>query len=348
MLDEFSDVSTVGETGGHRGRNLAVVVVIAVFLLVIGMVASYLAFAGLTVASQVKHAPLLPPVTATDNGHTLTSGNSAAGPDAVRIRPAAKGAQNLLVVGSDSRDQIRNGRSDVIVLVHIAADHKSVQLIHFPRDLYVDVPGHGKDKINAAYAYGGVPLLVKTLNQLIDVPIDHVGLIGFTGFERMTDAVGGVTVYAEEASNERTVIHRGWNHLDGKQALAFVRERHQLSLGDISRGRRQEAFIKALLLKGLSKDVLANPVTLMRFLDAGTENLTVDQDFSTRDMISLAFSLRGLHSEDVTFVTAPWVGFGTTSTGASIVVMDEQRMRDLSDALRNDDVRAYERANPEG
>ena len=131
-----------------------------------------------------------------------------------------------------------------------------MQMIHFPRDLYVDIPGRGKDKINAAYAYGGEPLLVQTMENLLKIRIHHVAKTNFEGFKNMTDAVGGVRVYAEEASNGTgnggpVVISKGWNDLNGEQALAFVRERYTLSEGDISRGRRQLAFIKALMLKAI-------------------------------------------------------------------------------------------------
>ena len=126
------------------------------------------------------------------------------------------------------------------------------------------------------------------------MPIDHVGLIGFEGFKAMTDAVGGVKVYAEESS---TGITKGYNTLNGEQALAFVRERHALSEGDISRGRRQQAFIKALMLKGLSRDTLTNPVTLASFIDAGTRNLTLDKDFSVADLRSEAFGMRGIRGQ---------------------------------------------------
>ena len=125
-----------------------------------------------------------------------------------------------------------------------------------PRDLWVSIPGHGQAKLNASYAFGGAPLLVQSMQNLIGVRIDHVVKTDFNGFEAMTDAVGGVTVYAEEASgatgNGGIDIKQGWNTLNGKQALSFVRERYQLSEGDISRGKRQMAFVKALLMKAIS------------------------------------------------------------------------------------------------
>ena len=119
-------------------------------------------------------------------------------------------------------------------------------------------PGRGKDKINAAFAYGGAPLLVQTLQDLVGVPVDHVAIIDFEGFQRMTDAVGGVNVYVEEGSSGGGyTFTKGFQQMGGAEALAFVRERKTLSEGDISRGRRQQAFIKALMLKSLSRDVLA-------------------------------------------------------------------------------------------
>ena len=158
-------------------------------------------------------------------------------------------------------------------------------MIHFPRDLWVDIPGRGKDKINAAYAYGREPLLVETIENLLKIRIHHVAKTNFDGFENMTDAVGGVRVYAEEASNGTgnggpVVIKEGWNDLNGEQALSVVRERYTLSEGDISRGRRQLAFLKALMLKATSPETIANPLKIAKFTDAATENLVLDQDLS--------------------------------------------------------------------
>ena len=127
----------------------------------------------------------------------------------------------------------------------------------------------------------------------------------------MTNAVGGVDVFAEELSASPTGnIVEGMNHLNGDQALAFVRERHQLSEGDISRGKRQQAFIKALMLKGLSKDVLLNPINFAGFADAATKNLTVDNGFSMGTMRSEALQMRNLRGRDIYFTTAPFTGFG--------------------------------------
>jgi anionic cell wall polymer biosynthesis LytR-Cps2A-Psr (LCP) family protein len=177
------------------------------------------------------------------------------------------------------------------------------------------------------------------MQNLVDVSIDHMAVIGFDGFEAMTDAVGGVDVYAEEASvDDYGTIRVGMNHLDGKTALGFVQERYLLSKGDISRGRRQQAFIKALILKALSKETLTNPVRIAGFLDAATRYLTVDNAFSIADIYSQALAMRDLRSEDIEFITAPITGFGTSPQGASIDIVDDVKMAELSVALKTDDM----------
>ena len=219
-------------------------------------------------------------------------------------------------------------------------------MIHFPRDLYVDIPGHGKNKINAAYAFGREPLLVQTMENLLKIRIHHVAKTNFEGFENMTDAVGGVRVYAEEASNGSgnggpVVIKKGWNDLNGEQALGFVRERYTLSEGDISRGRRQLAFIKALMLKAISTETVTNPLKIAKFTDAATENLVLDQDLTIGQLRDYAVSLRNIRGGDVVFSTAPFSGFGTSPAGASIDIVDKQGMADLGDALRTDTMEDY-------
>ena len=320
---------TRGSRPKRRRLRIALAVVAVLALVIVGGASAYVMFLNHTVTSNVKHQALLP---------TPSVGESA--PPKLA---AAKDSQNFLVIGSDSRSvDASGGRSDVIVLVHINNDRSRVDLVHFPRDLYVSVPGHGKDKINAAYAYGGAPLLVRTVQDLVHIPIDHVAIIGFEGFKAMTDAVGGVDVFAEEASTAPTGnIVKGLNHLNGDQALAFVRERHQLSEGDISRGRRQEAFIKALMLKGLSKDVLLNPITFAGFADAATKNLTVDSGFSMSDMRSEALQMRNLRGGDIYFTTAPFTGFGTSPIGGSIDILDTVKIQQLSDALQHDQMASY-------
>jgi LCP family protein required for cell wall assembly len=308
-----------------RTRRVIVSAVSLLLLLTVGTGVWYLGFLNHTITTNVQHEALLPTPSADEP---------------VRAKdPLAKDARNILLIGSDSEDSVANGRSDAIVLMHISSDHKKVYLVHFPRDMYVDVPGHGKDKINAAYAYGGPQLLVHTLQNLVDVPIDHVVVVGSEGFKAMTDAVGGVDVYAEEPSvDDYGPIQVGMNHLDGEAALGFVKERYELSKGDISRGRRQQAFIKALILKALSKETLGNPVRFAQFVGAATRYLTVDNSFSVAEIYSQALAMRDLRSKDIVFITAPITGFGTGPKGTSIDLVDDVKMAQLSVALRSDNM----------
>jgi LCP family protein required for cell wall assembly len=301
-----------------------VITMTSVLVLLAGAIGGYLAWINHAVDANVKRESLLP--TATIPGVVAPTRTET-----------AKDSLNLLLLGSDSRGQDQ-GRSDVIVLAHISDDRSRVDLIHFPRDLWVDIPGRGKNKINAAYAYGGAPLLVQTLQTLIKVPVDHAAMVDFEGFKAMTDAVGGVDVQVAESSPG---YPKGLMHMNGDQGLVFVRDRHDLSQGDISRGQRQQAFIKAVLLKGLSKDVLLNPVRLASFIDAATKNMTVDQDFDLGTIRSLGLSMRNIRSGDVHFWEAPWTGVGTSSGGASIVNMSVEQMNTLSAALMNDSMSTY-------
>ena len=331
VLEQFTDEadaarqdSDVAPRRPRWGRRILASLLAVVLLLVAG-VGGYLLYLNNTIDSNVTHEALLPE-------------DPATGPDGAAL-PTDGIGRNYLIVGSDSRGS-DTGRSDVIVLAHIPEDHKAVYLVHFPRDLYVSIPGRGKDKINAAYAYGGTPLLVRTLQGMLDIRIDHVAKTDFEGFKQMTDAVGGVRVYAAEANSARgnggTAIAKGWNDLNGEQALGFVRERYQLSQGDISRGQRQMAFIKALLLKATSRETVTNPVAVARFTDAATKYTTVDTALTTSLMRSEAWGLRGVRSKDVVFVTAPFTGFGRSPAGASIDIVDEAGMTRLGEALRTD------------
>ncbi|MBD3783321.1 MAG: LCP family protein [Micrococcales bacterium] len=313
-----------------------VLLVIGVLVLLVALaVGGFVGYLGWRVSDNVTQAELLP-----------TAPPPTTDPDGTPIQvPAAGNGTNFLVVGADSRGKNDRGRADVIVLVHVPADPTSIQMIHFPRDLFVAIPGHGKNKINAAYAYGGEPLLVETIQNLVGIKIDHVARTDFDGFKNMTDAVGGVRVYAEEpndaSGNGGTAIKKGWNDLNGTQALAFVRERYELSQGDISRGRRQLAFVKALLLKATSPETIRNPLAIARFADAATKNLVVDKGLSIGVMKDYALELRHIRASDVVFATAPFTGFGSDPTAGSIDIVDTQGMKLLGDALRKDRMDDY-------
>lgn len=243
---------------------------------------------------------------------------------------------NYLVIGSDRRGSER-GRSDVMVLVHVSSDRKRVDLFHFPRDLWTNISGIGHAKLNAAYGFGGTKKLIDTIQPMVGVPIDHVALVDFQGFQKMTDAIGGVDVQVREASPGYPV---GTMHMNGQQGLDFVRDRHDLAQGDMGRGQRQMDFIKAVLMKALQPSVLLNPSEFGAFLDAATTSLTVDQTFTTSAMRDVAFSLRNMSSSDIHTGTIPWSGVGMENR-QSIVRPAPEQLAKLAEALRTDSLAGY-------
>ena len=250
---------------------------------------------------------------------------------------AAGSAQNILLLGSDSRGtNLRaNGRSDVIQLMHVSSDRRTIQVVHFPRDLYVAIPGHGMNKINAAYAFGGSKLLVATMQNLLGLHIDHVAQIGFDGFTNLTNAMGGVDVYVRYPYSEGGFgsWSQGYHHMNGGQALGFSRERHQLPRGDIDRGVDQQEWINAMVTKALSRGTLENPKRALDMISAiAPYTLT---DTSASYLIKLGVSLRNISRNDLTFYTAPFSGFATNAVG-DVDVVDMPKMKQLGEHLRKD------------
>jgi LCP family protein required for cell wall assembly len=265
--------------------------------------------------------------------------------------PGTANAVNLLLLGSDSRVsagdptkwQAGAQRTDAIMIVHIAADRKTTSITSIPRDSWVPIPGHGHAKINAAFSYGGPTLMVRTIENLTGIRIDHVAIVDFTGFTKITDAVGGVTIdVAKSTHDERATFTAGPHHMDGATALNYVRQRHNLPGGDFDRVKRQQNWIRAVMNKMLSAKVLTNPFTLTKVLGDLTSSLSTDEKFSIDSMQSLALSLRNLRGSDVGFITVPVSGTGRSPDGKqSIVVLDTAADKPLFTAIRKDKVPAW-------
>jgi LCP family protein required for cell wall assembly len=274
--------------------------------------------------------------------------------DESSIRPPKEaqetGTLNYVLLGSDSRDPDSegNGRSDTILVVHLNAKRDKAYIISFPRDMYVTVPGYGKNKINAAFAFGGAPLAVRTLENLTDVRMDHVVLIDFEGFIRLTEDLGGVTV-----TNKTAFSTQGFDYPEGKitiageEALWFVRERKLLPGGDLARAENQRNVIKAIVQKGLSAEVISDPGRFITFIGNVAKHLTVDNDLSDAEIRRTALSLR-LTGKDIQLLQAPISGFATTSDGQSIDVVDTAKMAELASAMKKDKLSEYVKKYPQG
>lgn len=274
---------------------------------------------------------------------TKTSTIEPAFPDA-STRPertaAAEGAMNILVMGNDARPGESGGgdsRSDTMMLVHLPADRQNVYVMSIMRDTWTEIPGHGEDKINAAIALGGVPLVVQTVETMFDAPIDHVMMLDFEGFKGLTDALGGVTVdnpiafRSEGAEGES--FEQGTITLDGESALKFVRERKAFTDGDYQRVENQQLFIKGIMSELLSTETFTNPLRLSRVVNEISPYLSVDEEFDALTAASLALGMRQVRSDDVVFFTLPNLGVGTAPDGQSIVVKDEEAIGRIAEAL---------------
>jgi LCP family protein required for cell wall assembly len=202
----------------------------------------------------------------------------------------------------------------------------------------VPIQGHGNAKLNAAFSFGGPPLLIATVERLTGVRVDHFAILDFEGFRSMTDALGGVDVRVARtvwAPAQKVLWSAGTHHLDGARALDFVRQRHNLPGGDLGRIRRQQAFLKALAGQAVDKGTLANPLRLNAFLEAATKAMSVDESLTISGLRSLALQFRSVRPGDVVFVTAPVAGIGAEGR-QSVVYLDRAKGQPLYRALRAD------------
>ncbi|MFH8797617.1 LCP family protein [Streptomyces sp. NPDC017941] len=246
-----------------------------------------------------------------------------------RPTPLVHDAQNILLIGSDSRSGPGNRkygrdpgtqRSDTTILLHLAADRQSATAVSLPRDLMVDIPGCRRPdgsrtraqfaQFNWAFEFGGTACTIRTVEKLTDIRVDHHMVVDFAGFKGMVDAVDGVRVCLKEPMEDAAAKVRlpaGPQTLDGEQALGYVRARKSLGNGsDTDRMDRQQEFLAALVNKVRSNDVLLNPAKLYPVLDAATSSLTTDPGLaSLRGLYELVRGVRTIPTERVQFLTVP-------------------------------------------
>jgi len=257
--------------------------------------------------------------------------------------PDAKSGEDpvtFLLVGSDSRDPSAEGppgdRADVIMIMRITGPRHHVQFISIPRDSWVSIPGEGLNKINAAYAFGGPTLLIQTVEQLTGVRIDHFAAVDFFGFKEITDALGGVDVrVAETTSQGGVTFEQGLNHLNGEEALIYVRQRKGLPGGDLDRVQRQQNYLRSIMSTVFAQNMLSDLGQTDNLLLALTGSISVDETLTKADMLGLAFSLRNLNQNSLSFLTVPVAGLGREGA-ASVVYIDTAQAAPMWNYLQND------------
>jgi LCP family protein required for cell wall assembly len=267
-------------------------------------------------------------------------------------------AMNMLLVGSDSRADLTPEQlaelnagedsglnTDTIMLVHLPADGSGASFVSFPRDSYVEIPGHGSDKLNAAYAYGyndiddslpetdrqagGAQLLVQTIHDLTGLQIDHYAEVDLLGFFELTNVVGGVQVNLCNAVDDRAFsgafFPAGEQTIAGADALKFVRQRHgygPTGRGDFERITRQQVFIAGVLRNMLSNDVLLNPGKQRELVEAASGALTVDDGL---DLFQLAQQMQAVELDNVVFQTIPYANpDDRDEQGRSIIRLEDE------------------------
>ncbi|MFD0774630.1 LCP family protein, partial [Streptomonospora algeriensis] len=263
---------------------------------------------------------------------------------------------NILFIGSDGREggnadyggrDFVGERSDALMLAHISTDGR-VTVVNFPRDSLVGLPEcapygetegtpayHGM--INAALFHGGPPCVVKTVESLTGIRIDHFAHLTFVGFREMVDAIGGVQMCIPKPLHDKRAkldLDAGRQRLNGEEALSFVRARYEIGNGgDIGRIDRQQMFLGALADEVADSDLLAQPGQATGMLRALSEHTGTDDEFTLPTMVSIASTLAGTELSEIAFYTVPWQ---RAPLNANRVVWDERAAARLFSAVRHD------------
>ncbi len=340
-MEKFEDASEVGKRGRSRKRHTTRNVLLgflAIFL-VAATIAGIFVFnvARSFDSKSQKIAQAFPQ-------ETLRPVKPTEGP--------AASAMNILLLGSDSRvDSVNmaeagvasDQRSDTMMWVHIPADHKNIYVMSIMRDTWVDIPGHGQAKINAALAFGGIPLVVQTLEGLFGNRVDHVAVVDFEGFKSMTEALGGVTVDVPQSfTTGQFSFYKGPQILKGDQALAFVRERHAFADQDYQRVKDQQVFLKAVLAKFLTAETLANPARVSEVVNTVSPYISVDKSLDAAAIGSLALQLKDVRPANVVSFTLPNKGTGWSPDGQqSIVIPDNEAITSVGKAMGTGQLGSY-------
>ncbi|WP_456064353.1 LCP family glycopolymer transferase [Cutibacterium porci] len=258
----------------------------------------------------------------------------------------------VLLVGTDERQnlttkqqkQLGTGtevglRTDTMLLLYMPPQGKNV-LISLPRDTFLRIPGHGHNKLNAAYSMGGAKLLVETIEKVTNLRINGYVEIGFGGFVQMVDAVGGVQVTLDKPmvdKDSHTNLPAGTQDLDGVQALGYVRMRKADAEGDLGRVKRQQKVASQVAKKALSPWTFINPVRYWKVNMAAAGAIKLGNDTSTFTALKTARGLMKVSGNDGIKMTVPISTASAYTSAGSSVLWNDNKANQLWDDLRNGD-----------
>lgn len=354
-----SGAGNAGNTGSHRpawlaalGRRRWIAALVALALVVAAGVAVFSLSRGSKeaqpAATQTQSPSPTPTPTPTPSETPPPAPAPPPPPAPIPDLPATP--MNVLVIGSDSRGNAReqaahtaetgeasDHRADSLMVVHVPADRHTLYVISIMRDLWVDVPGVGGSKINAALQYGGIDLTTQTVQQLLGITIDHTLMLDFNGFKALTDGLGGIDVnvpFAFQSTIEtQHAFTQGINHLDGQAALEFSRERYAFTDGDYQRVQNQRTMLRAILARLTAGGALNDVNAVRSLVDYASCCLTVDKGFDPVQAAILAYSLRNLDVNAIGTLTLPTAGTGMAA-GQSVVFPDYGGINAVAAALR--------------
>lgn len=276
--------------------------------------------------------------------------------------PPGRGT-NYLIVGSDSRvglsdrakKDLHTGgsadagrRTDSMILLHTGAH--GTTMVSLPRDSWVTIPPYirpdtgkhyaaAKNKLNAAFSFGGPDLLVRTIERNTGMHVDHYTEIGFAGFVGIVDAIGGVPICLDRDVRDKKSganLKKGCQTLDGRAALAFVRQRHQEAQGDLGRSQNQQKFLAALARKAAEPDILLDPAKVYPTMSAGLGTLIVDQDTGLTNLTSLFKAMKGVTAGDGKRLNVPVSNLNLRTPKGSAVQWNEAKAKELFNELNDD------------
>jgi len=264
-------------------------------------------------------------------------GSEAVAQDEDNFESGARGdgeTANFLLLGSDTRDKKGDvGRSDTIMVFRMNPKEKIAYLISIPRDSRVTIPGHGKQKINAAYQYGGPGLMIKTVERFTGLDIDHYAVVDFQGFKDIVDALGGIDIDVEkrltDKRNLKMDLRPGYQHLDGQAALDYCRIRS--CDDDFGRMERQQKFLKAVMDKLFR---LSTVIRIPQLADIASRNIKTDPGLGITQMIAYGQDARQIGRSNIHMLTLP--GTPKTIDKVSYVILDEDKVEWLLDRIKND------------